>query len=343
MYAYEIADPVRSRADRQAPVRPRPALVQHAVRPGAAHDISRIDTSARSPVQGKFQFDNFDGAIKKSESKEKFDHLRGALQNAKNQYINFLQNDPQGALIVNLDEKNDKNPGDASIIVREGASSAWSYTSPGTWRKQGQIFGVGAVVNIRKWFFDEYPAGKILAMAAHEVGVHVVPYMNELIEKLGSKSSTTTHTKTHGEVGKDDHLRVADVQHEDFQLYRGVVISMMDALTTSKTGKTSAADLADAYLMDLATFTSSGGRIPFPYDPFSIAERYNQFATTKPKIDVVPKKTWKSVFSDYVTLYTRVIPVVEKQHPNYTMTAKAVAGVLVACLLYYLWKLIFGR
>jgi hypothetical protein len=176
-------------------------------------------------------------------------------------------------------------------------------------------------------------------MAAHEFGVHVVPYMDELLLYGGKPrdDEKIDASKQPGPRGKTDHLRVANVAHEDFTLYRTVVIDMMNALIEAngkKEGTAIAQSLADAYLMDISTFLQSGGRVVLPFAPNAIAEKYNSYAKEKPHLPVrVPKKTRKNVLTDYARLYGNVLPVAAKQHRR--GLAKIIAAVVALCLIYF--------
>ena len=335
--------------EREADVMGEKAL-QLKVLPQAAHHTVGVSTqamlasSSANVIQGVFEYQNFD------ESTKKFEDLYNGLQGSKNKYLQFLKSD-LGGVIIKLDATDDKNPGDANILIRKEEEGKWSAESLESWRKLDTIYGIGAEVNIRKWFYDKYPSGRILSMVAHEIGVHIVPYMDELMSKLPSKlleekedvsEKVIDTSKQHGPKGRKDHLRVADVEHEDFELYKGVVTDMMASMikyNMPEVGKEKAGDLADAYLMDLSTFTESGGRYPVPLNPFAIAKKYNDYQKVAKLKPAPKKKTATDVMSDYVSLYSKVYPVVRVQHPVAIKRAEAVAVVLALCLIYYFIRL----
>lgn len=308
-------------------------------------DRSSTQIKHTSVIQREYYYKGFD------EEAQKFQDLYNGLQGSENRYLNFFKSE-WGDAEITLDPKDDKVPGDARLMYRKEKDGAWSYGDINKLRELKTIYGIGTRVNIRKWFFDKYPVGKILAMAAHEIGVHIVPYMDELMEKLPLEAGVSKlidkknidTSKQHGASGSIDHQRVARVDHVDFDLYRDVVKDMMNAMlkyNMKSSGEEKASDLADAYLMDISTFTKSGGRVSVPLQAGTIAAKYNNYRKEAKMEKDVPPKTGGDVIKDYANLYKQVYPTLKKQHPIAVKTTELVIFVLIMYLLYWLASKLF--
>lgn len=293
-------------------------------------------------IQGAFEFEKF------SDDDEKFQLLKVLVQSNDNKYLQFFRS-KWGRIIIRLDDSNDKNPGTASKIYLDTKEGKWKHTDVDELRTKDSIDGLGAIITIRKWYYDKYSVGQLLSMAAHEIGVHIVPYMDEMVAKLPKEAQEKNGfyppkdadtSKQPGRMGIIDHTRVADVRHEDFALYRDVVNSIvrgtlkyMKFKLKEGQGEQIAEDLTDAYLMDISTFQADGSRWVVPR-PKQIADSYNRYAVVKrPPLDRLPvlKKTQGDVLGDYLTLYKNVVPTAAAQH--------WVITIILVCAIIYLAKL----
>jgi hypothetical protein len=278
-------------------------------------------------------------------SSPKYIELSFAVRGTRGKYFDFFLASPNTLVEFNLDSTADPNPGDARFCYKRTASSDWTTVSIDTLRALPSFEGLGAVINIRKWFFDRYSTGQVLSMVAHEVGVHIVPYLDELMAKLPASArapadpTLSDPTRQPGPAGRQDHLRVADVNHVDFRLYQGVVQEMMNSARSSDSagGRATASDLADAYLMDLSTFTATGTRVKTPLNAGAIATKYNDYRTRMGLSAHVPQKTAGQVFAAYRTLYSRVLPVLALAYPRSARVVKLLAVLMSAFLLYWLF------
>lgn len=285
---------------------------------------------------------------KDSKTQAKLELLQQTLQKTSNKYLDFLFSD-YGGVWIELDDSNDKNPGDATKYYFDAEEKKWMYANMTELRKKKKIAGIGAKINIRKWYFDNYSVGQILAMIAHEVGVHIVPYIDELMLKMPEnvqykygfdpEKNNPDTDKISGPSGIIDHQRVSNVDEGDFYLYRAFVNDMIlgvlkytKSVNNEEEGQQIAESLGDAYLMDIATFMKSGKRWPVPITPELIARRYNNYMRVEPQLAIpLKKKTGKQVALDYGTLYKRVLPIALKQHYWVTL-------VLFLGLVYFLAK-----
>lgn len=280
-----------------------------------------------------------------------FKLLKNVLENVDNKYSRFFKTDFCDLRII-LDPTKDENPGDACSYIQKPGKEKLDYADLGYIRDGGKIEKLMVRINIRKWFYDSYDAGKILSMIAHEVAVHVLPYMdeylaaftNEIQEKIGfDEPGEIDRTKTHGPSGINDHRRVADPDHEDFFTYRSYVNQMANAVLSDDSQlmkqhelQLTAEQLTDAYLMDIATFTGSGRRLKYPLNPNAVALKYNNYLSDKPKLKLLPKKKkGKDVTAAYNDLYKKALPIALVNH-------KKKAGVLLLLMLgliYYFIRL----
>lgn len=307
--------------------------------------------AAAKTAQGKFVYTNFD------KSEVKYWQLMDTIENSTNPYLNFFKS-KFGRVEINLDDSVDKNPGDACKIVKPKGGN-WQYADMNQIRMMPEIVELGAIINIRSWYFQKYSIGKIISMLAHEVGVHVVPYMKEIglkmpqeaREAMGIDFSTPPDTtKQSGPSGITDHQRVATIGSEDFFLYQGVIIDLVKAIIEQNKHKISgeevnfhARDLVDAYLMDISTFLGSGRRLKYPFFPQSIADKYNRYESSL-SIRGLPgrvsrgmkKKKAVDVRSDYNSLYKNVLTIAVKQHPA---VATTIAALLVLTLIYFIMRI----
>jgi hypothetical protein len=297
-------------------------------------------------VQPKYYYSGF------SKLDVDFKLLQNTLLDIKNKYTPFFQTDFCD-IQINLDHTKDENPGDACSYIKKKGNEKYDYANLNYLREGGQIEKLFVRINIRKWFYDGYDTGKILSMIAHEVGVHVLPYMDEYLsaftpeiqEKLAYKPPKHIDTeKTHGERGINDHIRVADPEHEDFYTYRSFVNQMAEAVLadqsqifTSKELRQTAQQLTDAYLMDIATFTGTGDRLKYPFKPQLVANKYNNYLQGKPKLIAPPdgRKKGSEVSAAYNDLYKKAIPIALVNHKKKT----AVLVFLALGLIYYIIRL----
>lgn len=307
--------------------------------------------TAEKTVQGKYVYVDFD------KSDAKYWQLLDTIESSTNPYLNFFKS-KYGRVEIHLDDSQDKNPGSASKIVKPKGGN-WQHTDIDEIRQMPEIDEFGAIITIRKWYFQKYSIGKIISMLAHEVGVHIVPYMKEIGLKMpqgaqtamGIDFSTPPDTsKQSGPSGIIDHQRVATIGSEDFFLYQGVIIDLVNSIIEQNKHKLSgeevnfhARDLADAYLMDISTFLGSGRRTVIPFFAQSIANKYNKYETSL-SIRGLPKRVSRGmkkkkavdVRSDYSTLYKNVLAVAVRQHPVVSTT---IAALLVLTLIYFIYRI----
>ncbi len=299
----------------------------------------------KATVQPKYYFNGF----KKLDVDFKL--LKNVLLNTKNKYSPFFETDFCDVLI-NLDPTSDENPGDACSFIKKPGKEKLDYADLGYLRDGGKIEKLFVRINIRKWFYDGYDTGKILSMIAHEVGVHVLPYMDEYLagftpeiqKQIGFKEpEDIDRKKTHGEAGINDHVRVANPEHEDFFTYRSFVNQLVQAVLSDDSRmleehalQLTAEQLTDAYLMDIATFTQTGSRLKYPFYPDAVANKYNNYLAGKPKLITSPgKKKGTEVTRAYKDLYKKAIPVALVNH-------KKKAGLflfLALAFVYYMIRL----
>lgn len=302
-------------------------------------------------AQGVFVYKNFD------KSDTKYWAMMDIIENSNNPYLNFFKS-KYGRVEINLDDSQDKNPGDACKIVKPKGGN-WQYASMDQIRLMPEIDELGAIINIRSWYFQKYSIGKILGMVAHEVGVHVVPYMKEIglkmpeeaQEAMGIDFITAPDTsKQSGPSGIIDHQRVATIGSDDFFLYQQVIVDLINSIIEQNKHKLTpeeinmhGKDLADAYLMDIATFLGSGRRVVVPFFAQTIANKYNNYKSTLSfrglprRIDKsIKKKTAWDVDKDYGSLYKNVLPIAIRQHPRVSGT---IAMLLVLTLIYFIMRI----
>lgn len=303
----------------------------------------------KATVQPKFMYKGFDSLH------VDFKLLKNTLLSIQNKYSKFFATDYCDVGII-LDPTKDENPGDACSYVKKEGSEGYSYADLDYLRQGGKITKLYVNINIRKWFYDGYDTGKVLSMIAHEVGVHVLPYMDEYLSAFTPKiqkeigfdgADHIDRTKTHGRAGINDHVRVADPRHEDFDTYRSFVNQMAEAvlsdnsqLMTQRELQMTAAQLTDAYLMDISTFTQSGSRLIYPLNAENVANRYNNYLTAKPKLAVTPsKKKGSEVRGAYNDLYKKALPVAAVHHPKKTTAFL----ILLAIGLFYFFRFLIRR
>lgn len=302
-------------------------------------------------VQGNFKYINFD------KSDKKYWAMMDIIENSNNPYLNFFKS-KWGTVQITLDDSQDKNPGSASKIVKQ-KGGGWEHVDINDIREMPEIEELGALITIRKWYFEKYSIGKILSMIAHEVGVHIVPYMKEIGLKMSPEAqeamgidfnSPPDTSKQSGDRGIIDHQRVATIGSDDFFLYQQVIIDMINAIIETNKHKLTSEeinmhgrDLADAYLMDISTFLGSGRRVVVPFFAQSIANKYNKYSLSL-GIRGLPgrmsrgmkKKKSRDVVSDYTTLYKNVLPIAIRQHPRVSGT---IAMLLVLTLIYFIMRI----
>ena len=343
--------------ENQADIMGAKALQIHSTAP-AADSATQVPVRALSKasypsfVQRKYDFVGFNMKPRDplEESFQKATDVVNALTGSNNKYLQFFKTE-WGLAQIKLDPSDDKNPGDVSLFYSSEKGNWDSLTRCDDLTElRGEpdkmIYGIAILVRIRKWFFDQYPIGKSLGIIAHEIGVHIVPYMDELMARLPPEAGIKVDernidpAKQSGPEGRIDHQRVATIGHVDFDLYRGVVKDMMAYMLEkyqSETGRQIASDLADAYLLDLSTFWLGGRRIPLPLDLRSIAEKYNEYQKAANMEDDVDPKTPEGVKGDYRRLYKAVYPTLKRQHPY----AMVILPVLIMIFLFLIPALLF--
>lgn len=338
---------MQTRQKKSTPVRREPARSSQALKQfrKKEHLFDKTPSAAQQQVvQPKYNLNNFP-------DDNKINILYSTLKNSGNNILQFF-NTGWASMDINLDKTVDENPGDATSYMKKQGETKWSRVDLDYIRQGGKIDALHVVVNIREWFYHKYSAGKLLSMAAHEIGVHISPYMNEYVSAMPAgaqhafgfnQHQIIDTTKTHGKRGFNDHQRVANINHEDFIIYRDTVNDLINSLLISNKkylgeneAELEATELADAYLMDISTFMGSGNRWPVPVFPGTIAKRYNSYRGQDPQLVRKPgKKTGRHIISDYADLYQKVLPVAIKHHPYMT----AFAALLVLTVIYFFTRL----
>jgi hypothetical protein len=313
---------------------------------GTDNKQDNLISDPKATVQPKFYYTGF------QKHDVDFKLLQNVLMNVENKYTPFF-NSAFCDIQINLDPDKDENPGDACSYIKKQGKEKLEYADLGYLRDGGKIEKLFVKIDVRKWFYDSYDTGKVLSMIAHEVGVHVLPYMDEYLSAFTPeiqdqlKFREPDHidrVKTHGKRGINDHVRVANPEHEDFFTYRSFVNQMVQAILGDKSHileegelQMTAEQLTDAYLMDIATFTQNGSRLIYPLNPDSVAHKYNNYLQGKPKLITSPgKKKGTEVTRAYKDLYKKALPIALVNHKK---KAAGLFLLLAIGLIYFMMRL----
>lgn len=208
------------------------------------------------------------------------------------------------------------------------------------------------ILNVRRWFINANPAGYVIGVFNHEIGVHVLPYLQKLEENINAElhSNVLPHDKealtSKEKGGIDDHQRAMAEGSTHFNDYFNLALGSANALHEASKEQESV-DVLFAYLMDLAAMEPSGDKgllvlktiLPNPLRPQTFAyvlQRYNDLFAKLPKDwqDRMPKMKIEDVekaFLDY-----------RAQIPKTRATLFAIGVILLVLLVIWIIKSLCG-
>lgn len=261
--------------------------------------------------------------------------VQTVLQQMPNQQLVALRNAANVDVQLGFDDVQDVNPGDTTIEVDDG--NGWQNLA--TVQPNTQYQGVRVVVNVRSWFANSYDVGTVVSMFMHELGAHVLPYTQDLIQltQVGGVGQNARDALLQDDQYQE-HLNAANMANQSFTDYQQLVQDASGQLNAM--GLTDdATRLANAYLMDISTFDDTGRRVRFPSAPGGIAENRNMLRMYMPwmnNLDVEDQIGASGVMSYYGGYYLAGLPagirMMGAQHP---WLATGALGLLGAGLLYW--------
>lgn len=262
-------------------------------------------------------------------------NVRALLTNVADPNLAALRLAPNVDVQFNLDDQNDVNPGE-TLVQYQNALGAWQHLgvapAPGV-----QYGGVRVVIDVRDWFVDKYDTGTVVSMFMHELGAHVLPYTQTLIDLTapGGAGPGALAVLT-GTDQYQEHLDTQNPGNQAHQDYALMMQNMAAELGGNMAMPAEAASALNGFLMDLATIDATGRRIKFPRNPGGIAADRDFWRASMPWMGahgVAANTTGMDVAKHYGAYYVAGLPaglkMVAGRHPY---LATAAGGALLATL-----------
>lgn len=202
------------------------------------------------------------------------------------------------AIFITIDDSADPNPAEVSQAYTTGS---------------GKDMAKYVRVGIRRWFVEKYSVGTAIGMLNHEIGVHVMPYLDKILENLYAEreGKEPPHAEkdlsAKEKAGIDDHRRAIDTGTSEFKQYLGMVFTTAETLAHH--GKNDeAADVLFTYLMDIAAMAENGSKgkiarlalIPNPWQAQTITYVTNRYNDMVGELsNYVDNSPIKSLFYSY--------------------------------------------
>jgi Domain of unknown function (DUF4157) len=256
--------------------------------------------SSAPAVQRELRFEGMKNTPKEKQLEEAF----GAVVSEEATWKR-LESSKKIAVFVIIDDSSSPNPAEVTNPVH--IKDTWGF-----------------VLKVRRWMINSYSPGYVIGVLNHEIGVHVLPYLDKLDENIAAESSSkalphdAAALTARKKGGIDDHERAMAKGNAAFKGYFDLAVGSAEAL--DKAGKTQAAeDVLFAYLMDLTTMAPDGDKgviaknalLPLGKQQQTYAyvrDRYAAYAAELPEgwRERVPKMTTKMVEQTFLDFRSKI-------------------------------------